>query len=123
MTESPVFVGRTNEIQRMEAAMRLAMAGTGRVVTVSGEAGIGKTTIIRRLIDQHGIESGQVRWGRCRQDVGAPAYWPWVQVLRSLVRDGGNTEHLLEDLDEESAPYMAQLISDVRRSICHCLVK
>ena len=27
----------------------------------------------------------RVAWGRCWEGGGAPAYWPWVQVLRSLV--------------------------------------
>jgi class 3 adenylate cyclase len=28
-----------------------------------------------------------VHWGRCRDEEGAPAYWPWVQALRSYIRE------------------------------------
>src|SRR5437660_400386 len=49
---------------------------------VVGEPGIGKTT----LLDEF---SARVRsdflvlWGRCWESGGAPAYWPWVQVIRA----------------------------------------
>jgi hypothetical protein len=29
----------------------------------------------------------QVVWGRCSSDGGAPAYWPWIQILRALIAD------------------------------------
>ena len=33
------------------------------------------------------MSGARVHWGRCREDEGAPAYWPWVQALRAYVRD------------------------------------
>src|SRR5207247_2320542 len=30
-----------------------------------------------------------VRWGRSWEVGGAPAYWPWIQVLRGMMRDAG----------------------------------
>src|SRR5262249_25071622 len=29
----------------------------------------------------------RVLWGRCREEGGTPAHWPWVQVLRALARE------------------------------------
>ena len=34
----------------------------------------------------------RVVWGRCWEAGGAPAYWPWVQVLRSLLHDRDNVD-------------------------------
>ncbi|MGA8804736.1 MAG: adenylate/guanylate cyclase domain-containing protein, partial [Solirubrobacterales bacterium] len=33
------------------------------------------------------VSGARVYWGRCREDEGAPAYWPWVQAIRSYARD------------------------------------
>ena len=33
------------------------------------------------------MSGARVYWGRCREDEGAPAYWPWVQAIRGYARD------------------------------------
>src|SRR5262249_52277431 len=33
------------------------------------------------------VSGARVYWGRCREDEGAPSYWPWVQAIRSYARD------------------------------------
>ena len=33
------------------------------------------------------VSGARVYWGRCHEDEGAPAYWPWVQAIRSYARD------------------------------------
>jgi DNA-binding SARP family transcriptional activator len=44
--ERPVFVARESELDRLGAYLDLAIAGQGRVLFVSGEAGSGKTALI-----------------------------------------------------------------------------
>jgi DNA-binding SARP family transcriptional activator len=82
-----VFVGRQRELSQLEAALIDARAGRGGLVLLSGEAGIGKS----RLADELGADATaagvRVLWGRCWEAGGAPAYWPWVQALRTYVRD------------------------------------
>ena len=34
-----------------------------------------------------GLRSAQVLWGRCYEEQGMPPYWPWVQAIRSYVRE------------------------------------
>ena len=63
--------------------------GRGGLFLLVGAAGIGKT----RLADE-AARAAQARglkalWGRCWETGGAPAYWPWIQVLRELVRPEG----------------------------------
>jgi hypothetical protein len=68
------------------AGLDAAATGTGGLVLVGGEPGIGKS----RLADEaasHARERGFASlWGRGWEDAGAPAYWPWVQVLRAYLR-------------------------------------
>jgi predicted ATPase len=52
----------------------------------------------------------KVAWGRCWEAGGAPAYWPWVQALRSLVR-GVGSEELLPHLGG-GAPFVAQIVAE-----------
>jgi eukaryotic-like serine/threonine-protein kinase len=46
---------------------------------------------------------------------GAPAYWPWTQVIRQLVEDRPFAE-LEKDLGW-AAPYVAQIAPDVARRL------
>lgn len=45
---------RRDEIERLEAALAAARAGSGRVALITGEAGIGKTSLVRSFIETHG---------------------------------------------------------------------
>ncbi len=47
------FVGRQVEITRLEETFRLAQAGQGRLVLITGEAGIGKTRLLKEYLARH----------------------------------------------------------------------
>src|SRR5262245_27177059 len=51
---TPYFVGREPELARLHAAFARARQGERQVVFVSGEAGIGKTTLVDRFLVQIG---------------------------------------------------------------------
>jgi tetratricopeptide (TPR) repeat protein len=78
-----VFVGREGELATLRAALAAASAGNGRVVILAGEPGIGKTRLADELAAHAAAEGATVRWGRCWEGAGAPAFWPWIQILRS----------------------------------------
>jgi DNA-binding CsgD family transcriptional regulator len=81
------FVGRTNELQQLSAALDRVRAGTRATLAVSGSAGIGKTRLLRELAQYAASRGMQVIWGRAYETGAdaAPPYWPWVQALRELV--------------------------------------
>ena len=80
MAESDI-VGRDREVRRLSEAIEDASEGRGSVWYLSGEPGIGKSRLaeeVARLARERGMRAF---WGRCWEAGGAPAYWPWVQVL------------------------------------------
>src|SRR5262249_21549749 len=50
-----------------------------------GEPGIGKTRLADELAMRAAAHPITTLWGRCWESGGAPAYWPWVQILRTYV--------------------------------------
>jgi len=83
---SSVFVGRKLELDQLRAVYDDAASGRGRLVMLVGEPGIGKTRTAEELATYARGRGAQVLWGPCHEGEGAPAYWPWVQILRQAVR-------------------------------------
>ena len=77
------FVGREKDLGQLLAELDEAASGRGRLVLVAGEPGIGKSRLAEELIAHARARGAQVLVGRCWEAGGAPAYWPWVQALRT----------------------------------------
>ena len=60
-----VFVGRQREMGELKACLEDALSGRGKLVTLVGEPGIGKTRTALELATYAGLRQGQVLWGRC----------------------------------------------------------
>jgi predicted ATPase len=80
------LIGREPELAALHAALETANNAHGRVVLLEGEAGIGKTSIARAFASRAAAQGTLVLWGRCLEQEGAPAYWPWLQVLRQFAQ-------------------------------------
>jgi len=107
-----VFVGRQRELREILAAFSDARAGRGRLVLLTGEPGIGKSRLADELAAHAQAGGATVLWGRCWEAGGAPAYWPWVQALRTYVRDRDH-ETLRRQLGAGTSD-LAHLLPDVR---------
>ena len=110
-----VFVGRQQEMGELKAALEDALSGRGRLVMLVGEPGIGKTRTAQELATYAGMRGAQVLWGRCYEEHGMPPYWPWVQAIRSYVRDG-DPEQLRSEMGAGAAD-IAEVVSDVRERL------
>ncbi len=81
------FVGRDDVMDRLALALNAARTGNGRLCLLTGEAGIGKTRCATELAN-FARRSGVGVWmGRCVEGAGAPAFWPWIQILRDTCAD------------------------------------
>ena len=86
------FVGRDAESRALDEGLADAWSGRGRLFLVAGEPGIGKSRLAAELTARARDSGAQVAWGRCWEAGGAPAYWPWAEVLAALVDRIGVTE-------------------------------
>ena len=81
---SKPFVGRSGELASLVEASRNVRGGRGSLFLLSGEPGIGKTRLAEELARRAERDGMTVVWGSAWDGGGAPAYWPWIQVLRAL---------------------------------------
>jgi DNA-binding SARP family transcriptional activator/predicted ATPase len=81
------LVGREEDLERLTAAFDNARRERHcSVVTVVGEAGIGKTRLIRELVARVGDE-GRVLVGRCVSYGEGATYLPIAEIIRAAVPD------------------------------------
>jgi hypothetical protein len=85
--------------------------GGGGLVLIGGEAGIGKTRLAEELAERARARGAPVYWGRCWESEGAPAFWPWVQVVRACIRDR-DPQTLRADMGPGAAD-VAQVVPEV----------
>jgi DNA-binding winged helix-turn-helix (wHTH) protein/tetratricopeptide (TPR) repeat protein len=85
--ETGLFVGREAVMQELRAELDEVLAGRGRVAMLAGEPGIGKTRTSEELAREARQRGALVAEARCHEGEGVPAFWPWVQILRALVKD------------------------------------
>jgi class 3 adenylate cyclase/tetratricopeptide (TPR) repeat protein len=78
------LVGRVVELARLRAAVdQVVLERSCRVVTVLGDAGVGKSRLAAELVTSLG-EDAHVLEGRCLPYGNGITYWPLVEVVRSL---------------------------------------
>jgi predicted ATPase len=128
-------VGRTSELQQLHASAKRAWRGSRQVVFLTGEAGIGKTTLIEAFLaslGQPATSSGKqstsaltqltpdshlplpVPWiarGQCTTHYGASeAYLPVLDALQRLCREPGH-DRLLAILNQRAPLWLLQMPS------------
>ncbi|SDH39045.1 Predicted ATPase [Sinosporangium album] len=98
------FVGRDAELSRLIATAHRTTRFTPAVV--SGDAGEGKTTLVRRLAERLAAEGWITTSGACPDSSATPPGWGWVEILRSLITVTGPGEYgqLLAPLLDDAAP-------------------
>jgi class 3 adenylate cyclase len=96
-----VFVGRDAELGQLQDAYRRVVAeGRPQLAVIAGDAGVGKTRLIRELWGWLARQEQQPlqRTGRCLSYGHGIAYWPLAEVLREHfeLRDDDGADVALE---------------------------
>src|SRR5262249_55881189 len=109
------FVGREEELTVLRARLDQACAGAGGIALLSGGPGIGKTPTAGGAASGAGPPEGPGPWGGGDQGRGAPAFWPWIQVIRAYGRERDATR-LSAELGTSAAD-VAQLVPELRQRL------
>ena len=105
------FVGRASELGQLALDLDEALTGRLRIALLAGEPGVGKTRLAEEVAGNAQHRGMAVAWGRCYQGRGAPAFWPWTQIIRDLITDVGH-EQVAEALGDTTA--LARIVPDLR---------
>ncbi len=103
--EAPNFVGRSEELQLIDAAWSRVATGPAReIVLISGEAGLGKTTLAASATRKMFERGATVLFGHCEEDLITP-YQLFAETLRHYV-----THAPEEQLRAHVAEYGSELV-------------
>ncbi len=122
-TQHSVLVGREAELAQLHTWLAKAANGERHLVFVTGEPGIGKTSLIAawmaRLADEHDLAIG---YGQCIDHYGAgEAYLPLLSALGQLCRKPSG-QQWIQLLSQHAPTWLAQmpaLLSDDEISAVH----
>lgn len=120
---SSPLVGRDQELAALRAALDQVMAGHGQIITVLGEAGIGKSRLVEEA--RHERAHTQLRWleGRALSYGQTLSFWSITQLIKNdlglsdadpeakikvTLRRRANT--LFDDRAKDVLPYLAHLM-------------
>ncbi|HEY2284215.1 MAG TPA: ATP-binding protein, partial [Streptosporangiaceae bacterium] len=84
----PVLVGRDEEARRLRAALTAAGAGRGGTLFLAGEAGIGKTRLVREIARTAGEQGLTVLTGRAVAGGAPTPFRPFAEALTAAGRAG-----------------------------------
>jgi DNA-binding winged helix-turn-helix (wHTH) protein len=103
-------IGRARELAELNRLLDAALTGDRQLVVVTGEAGVGKTTLVDGFVAEapaHGAPL--VAGGRCAEPYGpVEPYLPILEALDALAR-GGAAERLLQALSERAPTWLLQI--------------
>jgi len=97
------FVGRRREMETLQESLEKTRSGSGQVVGIVGEAGVGKSRLIlemRRLFPRE--EYGYLE-GRCLHYGSSMAYLPLLDILRSYfqIKEGEQESPIKNKMKEK----------------------
>ena len=109
------FFGRADELERLATLQKSAVSEHRlRVALVSGEPGIGKTSLVTQACrTAHGF-GANVLYGGCEEDLAVP-YQPWITALSQLVDQ--SDEARLGDFVESNGLALARLVPALARRL------
>jgi hypothetical protein len=106
---SGTLVGRERELAELRRGLDAALLGRGGLFMVAGEPGVGKTALADAIGAEAVARGALVLWGRAWDGGGAPAYWPWLRIIRLLAAER-DIAPALDALGPEGAGRLTRLI-------------
>ena len=107
------LIGRDAETAELRSILGRTAAGTGALVSLAGEPGVGKTRLSTELVDQARAEGFLTLVGHCYEGEGAQPFLPWVEILEATARIA--PRDTLRTLLGDGGPEIAKLLPALRR--------
>ena len=104
------FVGRASELEQLQQWFQKALRGERQVVFITGEPGVGKTTLVEEFLRQVAATgNSRIERGQCVEQYGTiEAYLPVLEALgRSCHRPGG--ERFIDILRQYAPTWLVQM--------------
>jgi len=108
------FVGRAAEQAALDESLKTITTGGTRTLLISGEPGIGKTSLSSGFARTAFENGAAVLYGRCDEDLGIP-YQPWAEALSHLVAH--SPDDLLRAHVEARAGELARLVPELAHRV------
>ena len=103
------FVGRENELRKLVMALDQSVFGVPQARFILGEAGVGKSTLVRQLLPELRLRGAVMAAGRAMESESRPSFGVWVEALTSL--------HELGLTSERTFPLLARLVPAMRGDV------
>jgi class 3 adenylate cyclase len=107
------YVGRDAEIAGLRAAADRAFSGTGGLMMLAGEPGIGKSRLAEEVGVYARLRGMEVLWGHCYENETGLPYIPFIEAVRAHVATRA-PDQLREELGD-GAGDVAKLVSEIRQ--------
>ena len=103
-------VGREADLERLHGWFQQAIGGARQIIFVTGEAGIGKTTLVDRFLDQVATQAGcWLARGQCIEHYGAgEAYLPVLEAIEQLCGEPAHGR-IVELLQQQAPTWLVQM--------------
>jgi class 3 adenylate cyclase/tetratricopeptide (TPR) repeat protein len=109
------FFGRADELEALgDLHKRSVTEHRLDVVLISGEPGVGKTSLVAQAARSVHHGGATVLYGGCEEDLAVP-YKPWVAALTPLVQ--GLSDEVLRRFTEINGLTLARLVPDLARRL------
>ena len=110
-TATKRIVGRESALSTLADALRKALQGQRQVVFITGEAGIGKTTLVDVFLQGAIGANARVARGQCVEGFGGKeAYYPILDALGQLCRDASDNR-IVQELARRAPTWLVQFPS------------
>ncbi|MGA7669149.1 MAG: AAA family ATPase, partial [Nitrolancea sp.] len=112
----PSVVGRTRELGLTQAQLNATMSGSGGLVILGGEAGMGKTTLAVNVCREVAENGALVLSGHCYDGAHTPPYGPWFEILDQFRQHSGKSPalHDIPTPDLSDSTSQADFFSEIR---------